>query len=117
MPGKAMVVALCAIGTAIAAASPASAQSIETRTVRVSYADLDLNSDVGARAMLRRLRAATADACEDPVRRLTLHERKKIRACRAEALGQAVAELDNERVSTMFARLEGDAIPVLYASR
>lgn len=117
MPVKAMVAALCAMGTAFVAASPAAAQSVETQTVRVSYADLNLNSDAGARAMLRRLRAATAEVCGERIGPRSLAEHRKIRACRTASIGQAVAELDNERVSTMFARLEGDAMPVLYASR
>ena len=58
-PNAFFIVALLA-SPGFAAAQPAPAP-----TVVVHYADLDLGSPTGARAMLIRIRKAAADACRD----------------------------------------------------
>ena len=54
--------------SAIAASHPATAGSQsgspETRSTRVSYADLDLQTEAGARAVFQRIRRAARSVCE-----------------------------------------------------
>jgi len=92
-------------------AEAASATDVETRSVAVRYADLDLNKDAGARTLYQRLRNATREACgtSDP---RDLRSRAAVRECRAAALTDAVTRLGNERVAALHrvnGRLPADA--------
>lgn len=115
MSSKVMVAVVCML--AMPFAPSAYAQSVEANTARVTYGDLNLDTRAGARTLIGRLRQATRQVCGDSARRMTLAEHAKIRECRSQSLGQAVAELDNANVRSMFARHEGGGAPVLYASR
>jgi UrcA family protein len=100
------------------AATPAAAQSVETESVRVSYADINLESDAGAERFLRRLERAANQVCGAGIgRRMTLQEHREIRKCRSGALEQAVADLGHYNVTSRFASLGGGVAPVMYASR
>jgi UrcA family protein len=89
-----VVVALGA--PAIAAADTKS--ELQGVSVKVSYADLNLGKQEGAKTLYRRLQQAAKRACdvgslreEGSVKRLT-----EARACYSDALSKAVEELDNE---------------------
>lgn len=92
-------------------ATPALARDISQN---VSYANLDLGTEAGARAMLERIDDAARSVCGDTRGRISLSERTVVRACIAETKQQAVAELNNPTVTAMF---EGQAPAVIIAQR
>lgn len=74
-------------------------------TVRVPIGDLDLSQEAGADTLLRRASMAAKRACGGPPRVsvfLTL-ETRAFRECRANAMSQAVAQLDSPLVTQRFA--------------
>jgi len=112
---RTMLYALLAIGGSLA--SPSHGQPVETVTVeaarevkvaqtttgipvseitvrsRVSYADLDLTSDAGAKALEARIREAAAGACKEMDVRVPA-EGSSVEACIADAVKSATAEAD-----------------------
>ena len=70
-------------------------------SVKVSYADLNLEKQEGAKALYRRLQQASKQACD--VRGLSvegsLRRATEARQCYHEALSAAVAKIDNELVT------------------
>ncbi len=88
---------------AIASAAPAS--GLTGTSVKVSYADLNLEKAAGAEALYRRLQNAAEQACG--VRSLqiegSLSGIAKSRSCYREALTAAVENVDNEIVSEIHA--------------
>jgi UrcA family protein len=78
--------AVLATFATVAAASPARA---ETRTVTVSYADVDLGSTAGNATVDRRIRAAAARVCGP----MDLQFRNQVAACRRAAIAQAKTDL------------------------
>ena len=67
-------------------------------SVKVSYADLNLEKQAGAKALYRRLQQASKQACD--VRGLTnagsVRRMVETRQCYREALSAAVEKVDNE---------------------
>jgi len=78
--------AVVATFATVVAASPARA---ETRTVTVSYADVDLGSAAGNAALDRRIRVAAARVCGP----MDLQFRAQVAACRRDAIAQAKTTL------------------------
>ena len=70
-------------------------------SVKVSYGDLNLEKQEGAKALYRRLQQASKRACD--VRGLTVEGSLKrvteARQCYREALSAAVDKIDNEQVT------------------
>lgn len=60
---KTAVQALCAVALGGAAVSPALAEQFEHKTVSVSYADLDLGTAAGQKALDKRVERAVRSAC------------------------------------------------------
>lgn len=77
------------------------------RNVGVSYSDLDIETEAGARELLRRLEAAAFEACGgDPerhssYRRMPEVTRKTFETCRKEAIEAAVGRLDAPLVAKL----------------
>lgn len=77
------------------------------RNVGVSYSDLNLETEAGARELLRRLNAAAYKACGgDPERHSSFDlmpevTRKTFETCRAEAIDTAVGRLDAPLVARL----------------
>ena len=67
-------------------------------SVKVSYADLNLEKQEGAKALYRRLQQASKQACDvQPLRNAGSVKRIiETKLCYREALTEAVAEVDNE---------------------
>jgi UrcA family protein len=88
-------IALAAIACGIALTTPATADQSdgEPLTKVVSYADLNLNGEPGARVLYGRLRMAATQVCE-PLRGNSLRERTNWRECFNPALARSVAEVD-----------------------
>jgi UrcA family protein len=87
--------ALAAIACGIALTTPATADQSdgEPLTKVVSYADLNLNSEPGARTLYGRLRMAATQVCA-PFRGDSLREKGNWRECFDSALARSVAEID-----------------------
>jgi UrcA family protein len=101
---------------AFATAAPASAEtSRDTYEARISIGDLNLQSEAGADAFLRRVHNEARGACGDRSGRMSLTERRAIRACMSDFQERAVAALDNDYVTTRFAGEEPRL--VIMASR
>ena len=88
-------IALAAIACGIAFTTTARAERSygEPLTKVVSYADLNLKGEPGARTLYSRLRMAAAEVCA-PFRGDSLRERMKWRECFKPALARSVAEVD-----------------------
>lgn len=107
---KAVCVALvagAAITATAAAASAETSNGAEARSVHVSYADLNLGSEAGARAMYTRLSGAAHRACGDSSGRMSITEAREIRECVSGALDRAVAALDQPTVTALYEREYG----------
>lgn len=92
----ASIVAVALGAPAIASADAKS--ELQGVSVKVSYADLNLGKQEGAKTLYRRLQQAAKQACdvgslreEGSVKRLT-----EARQCYRDSLSDAVEELDNE---------------------
>lgn len=96
-----------------AVVAPASAMQTETNVQRVSFADLNLNSQAGATVMISRIHNAARIACGDRHGVMTLAERRAIRTCRTTAEQNAVAELNHPTVTAMY---YGREPTVIFAS-
>ena len=93
---RAGVVALVAIAAPATAYSAAPSQ-IENVSVKVSYADLDIHSEAGAKVLYSRLKRASKQACSlDPYLEGGLSERSKAKACYRDALDKAVTSIDSQ---------------------
>jgi UrcA family protein len=86
-------IALAAIACGAALTTPAMADQSEPLTKIVSYADLNLNGEAGARVLHGRLRMAAAQVCA-PFQGTSLRERTNWRECVDPALARAVAKVD-----------------------
>ena len=82
-------------------ASAADENDIKVRTVKVSYADLDLKKPEGAKALYRRLQKASRQACDvRPPREVGSAKRvNEAKKCYSVALKAAVDEVDSELLS------------------
>jgi UrcA family protein len=99
------ILALCAAGVATLAMSGAALAStgLDARSVRVSYADLDLTRDADAARLFARLQQA-ADAVCDVGSRRELYVEAPYWACVNQALGEAVATVNNANVTARYNR-------------
>jgi UrcA family protein len=99
------VLALCGaslLATAgLAAAAPALAQSDDAPSIHVSYADLNLGSRDGAKAMIGRIDDAASRVCGGPPDMRLLDARAYYWACKGQAVERAVRQLDAPLVTAM----------------
>jgi len=94
-----VVFGLSASATAIAATP----SQLSVRSVQVSFADLNINSDEGAQALYRRLQNAAEKAClisnsgaTKPVSVL-----RDSKSCYTSALGNAVSRIDSDALQAI----------------
>ena len=85
--------AAIACGIALTTTATADQRNGEPLTKVVSYADLNLNSEPGARTLYGRLRMAATHVCA-PFRGNSLRESTNWRECFNSALARSVAEVD-----------------------
>ena len=82
------VLAIAAVAVASALVVPTVSQAAESRSVRVSYADLNLASDRGQQSLQRRIKYAAVTVCEiEDSRELALAAATK--GCRSAAIADA----------------------------
>ncbi len=79
-------------------ASTGTKSDLKGVSVRVSYADLNLEKLAGAKALYRRLQQASKQACGDRGLRIagSVKQMAATRRCYHEALSVAVEKVDNE---------------------
>ena len=92
---RAAVLAVGALAIPVTAIGAAPSQ-FKSVSVKVSYADLDIHSDKGARVLYSRLKTASQQACNlNLYIKTSLNERQRARTCYEEALDAAVARVDS----------------------
>lgn len=92
--------ALACLAFGFLTATPALARDVNAR--RVSYADLDLSNDAGARVLLRRIDQAARAVCGDRSGPMPITKRNQIRMCIAETTGQTVAAVNAPVVTALY---------------
>jgi UrcA family protein len=93
------IAALAALAC-IAGSQRAHAQSAEPLTETVSFKDLDLTSEQGARILYVRLQRAAREVCA-PFESLELTRRRAWQSCIDNALGTAVTQVNNPLVAAL----------------
>jgi UrcA family protein len=95
----------------IATAAPAAAADRPPATEAVSYGDLDLSTDNGARVLARRIRKAAQEVCRDLIfGKHDIVPARSYRDCRDAAIADAVGAVGSERLSRV-ALARGVATP------
>ena len=84
--------------TAAIAAAPS---PFDENSITVSYADLDVDSEAGARTLYTRLRSAAERVCGvgSHLKLGSLAATIEAKDCYTESLDRAVAEIDNEQLT------------------
>jgi UrcA family protein len=98
------IAAIVASGLALPLVGLAASPShIDDDSVKVSYSDLNITNEAGAKLLYARLQRASQEVCgvgsHNIVRSLT--ETKKARACYEKALSAAVEKLDSELLTVI----------------
>jgi len=77
--------------------------NIEGKSVKVSYADLDIDRKAGAKKLYRRLQLASKEVCgvESLQNAGTAAAVSTQKRCYRKALGEAVARVDSEELSKL----------------
>ncbi len=102
------ITALIAAAAICAFASPAAASVEGARSMTVSYADLDLTTDRGAKSMLRRINRAERDVRGMSSNALmTVSQRREGRACVRETTEQTIAEMARPTVTALYVERTG----------
>ena len=92
------LVAVCGLLPTLTLANPLD----DVRSVRVRFGDLDVSAPAGAERLYRRLSIASRDVCGDESEIVDLQQLADIRACRSEALEDAVARVDRPMLTAAF---------------
>ena len=98
----ALLAAMAAMTIAILAPSAAQAAEPAGASLRVKYADLDLETDAGVATLYSRLAGAALRVCDDGGSRGLRHE-QAVRACRASALARAVGDIGSAKLAALGA--------------
>ena len=79
---------------------------VETVTIDINYADLDLDTNKGVKRLHARLRRAARHACDvRPVRETgSLAVSRAAKACYERSLAAAIRKIDNERLTALVYR-------------
>jgi UrcA family protein len=107
------LIALSLVGCTLLAGAVAAAPA--PRTVKVSYADLDLGTDGGVEALYQRLREAALAAC-NPSDTIDGRSQLSFEVCKVEALERAVAHIGNARLTARFERKKVAAPKAKFAA-
>jgi len=105
-------IALAAIACGITFTTAATADQNDGKSLTkvVSYADLNLNGEPGARTLYGRLRLAAAQVCA-PFRGDKLREMTKWHECFDPALARSVAEIDEPMLTAYYRSRMGTTAP------
>jgi UrcA family protein len=108
MVSLALVATLGAASTA--AADEAARHGMVRTQVVVDYADLDLNSVAGNKALYARLSHAAERACGPEPQRQDLRARSDYRQCQEDALANAVDRIGSPELQALHARQSDSGI-------
>jgi UrcA family protein len=95
--------ALLSALAAIASASPraSAADQYITHSVKVSFADLNLDTSQGAAALYERIQSAARKVCSPESGERPIERYRDWRACREAAVGNAVAKVNRPLLSAL----------------
>ncbi|HXZ68620.1 MAG TPA: UrcA family protein [Alphaproteobacteria bacterium] len=82
---------------------PGQAPGSETRSKRISYADLDLSKQAGVKALLARIQSAAKEVCSPEPMSTDMAGHKDYDGCISHAVDTAVAQVGNPNLSAMVA--------------
>ena len=102
MNRKSWLLSLLLLGIAVPAIGLAAApRQSEEVSVTVSYSDLNIQSEAGARVLYSRLKRATEEVCgfESSVASKSLAETSLARACVRETLEASVQKIDSDALA------------------
>ena len=99
---KSLLATIVAVGLGVPAMVLASTSShLETNSITVFYADLNLGNEAGVQVLYRRLQRASSEVCGD--RSLTLLgstvRLQQVNQCYGQTLAEAVKTIDNEHLT------------------
>jgi len=98
----AMALTALAACTAIGAVGSAHAATADVPALKVRYADLNLSTEQGSLALYGRIVAAAHQVCAvDDIR--DLHAVNAAKACREEAIAQAVRDVNSPMLASVYA--------------
>lgn len=100
---KGLLAAVVIVALGAPAYATADSSNLKGKSVKVSYADLNLEKVEGAKALYRRLQQASRKVCD--IRSLhtegSLKRFAEARQCYDDTLSEAVAELDNRLLTQL----------------
>jgi UrcA family protein len=98
-----ITLAACLLGAVAGTASAAGvASDADVRTMRVTYSDLNLATEQGSRVLYARIEAAARQVCAPDDQR-NLAAVAAARACKAQAVAQAVNTVHNPTLAAVYA--------------
>ena len=104
---KIPLVLMALLATALAApvATVAAPSQIDNDRITVSYADLNIHNEAGAKALYARLQNASKAACDyAPYRELgSLERAQKVATCYADTLDEFVSKIDSAALKKIHA--------------
>ncbi len=101
---KSLLAAIVGVGLGSPAIVLASTPShLETNSIAVSYADLNLQNEEGVRVLYRRLRRASKGVCGDSPLKLVGPVLRQANQCYRETLTEAVEKVNNELLTRIHA--------------
>jgi len=106
------LVATLGVGTSAVAADADAA----ARSVRVSYADLNLATDQGIAALYSRLQAAAGSVCGPEPSAREILQSSDWTHCREDALSRAIGNVDHPGLTALYQQKTGRLSPVLVAA-
>ena len=98
---RTMIFLASALALAVLATPANAAEARQRMAEPVTYADLDLSSEAGAATMLKRMRYAAREICDDTPRRRSLAQNTRTRQCVDGSLDRAVARLNEPAVTAL----------------
>ena len=98
---------------AVVPATFAHAQTSDARNQSVQFADLDLNSVAGQKALNVRIAVAVKNVCDQNVALLDFHASRAITTCRKAATAKALASVHNKTTPSFAAQTTATAKPSL----
>jgi len=104
MKSKTLTLIAAGIATLSVAGSAFAAPIGEPMTARVRYGDLNLSNDAGVAHLYARLRHAASDVCQVASFRDLVDQQ-----CASAALDNAVASVDNVKLTALHVRTSGTA--------
>ena len=96
--------ALTLFGLIALSGVPASAQpAYDLVSIRVSYKGLDIQSEAGAKILLRKIENAADEICRDQVS-APMDEARKVRPCKQEIVARTVAQVNSPALQALSER-------------